>query len=47
MSKDLESKLLFNNQKYKFITKKSSVSDNPFLLNTLSSRKDDSQNKKY
>lgn len=45
MSKNLESKLLFNNQKYKFITKKSSVSDNPFLLNTLSSRKDDSQNK--
>lgn len=45
ISKNLESKLLFNNQKYKFITKKSNDSDNPFLLNTLSSRKDDSQNK--
>ena len=45
MSKNLESKILFNNQKYKFITKKSNDSDNPFLLNTLSSRKDDSQNK--
>jgi hypothetical protein len=45
ISKNLESKLSINNQKYKFIPKKSNELDNPFLLNTLSSRKDDFQNK--
>jgi len=45
-SKNLESRILFNNQKYKFMSKKPNDPDNsPFLLNTLSSRKDDSQNK--
>lgn len=45
-SKNLESRLLLNNQKYKFMSKKPNDPDNsPFLLNTLSSRKDDSQNK--
>ena len=45
-SKNLESRILFNNQKYKFMSKKPNDPENsPFLLNTLSSRKDDSQNK--
>ena len=45
ISKNLESKLSINNQKNKFIAKKSNELDSPFLLNTLSSRKDDFQNK--